>query len=98
MNRQSLLNDLTADIQQPRIRELICSHKDINGLLGSRGRGRGEVQDQEHYLKQYEQRRWLIRKGRKYLIDFDNEERREMKQYFNSLDERRTGSIGIDEL
>jgi hypothetical protein len=57
-----------------------------------------EVRDQQHYLKQYEERRWLIRKGRKYLIDFDNDERRQMKQYFNSLDQRRTGSIGIDEL
>lgn len=32
------------------------------------------------------------------MIDFDNEERKEMKRYFNSLDEKKTGSIGIDEL
>jgi hypothetical protein len=98
MSRQSLLGELTADIQHSRIRELIRSHKDLNGLISGAGRGKGEVRDQEYYLNQHEQRRWLIRKGRKYLIDFDNEERREMKQYFNSLDEKRTGSIGIDEL
>ena len=96
MSRQSLLGELTADIEHSRIRELIRSHKDLNGLISGSGRGNGEVRDQEYCLKQHEQRRWLIRKGRKYLIDFDNEERREMNQYFNSLDEKRTGSIGID--
>lgn len=40
----------------------------------------------------------MTKKGKKYLIDFDNEERREMKQYFNSLDKKKCGSIGIDEL
>jgi Ca2+-binding EF-hand superfamily protein len=56
------------------------------------------VQDCQNYLHHYEERRWLTKKGKKYLIDFDNEERRKMKQYFNSLDYKKTGSIGIDEL
>jgi len=50
------------------------------------------------FLKHFEERKWLMKKGKKYLIDFDNQERKEMKQYFNSLDEKKTGSIGIDEL
>lgn len=96
--RQLHLDELTADIDNSRVRELIHSHKSLGRLLaGGRGRG-GEVRDQQHYIKQYEERRWLIRKGKKYLIDFDNEERKEMKHYFNSLDGKRTGSIGIDEL
>ena len=44
------------------------------------------MRDHEYYLRQFEERKWLIKKGRKYLIDFDNEERKEMKRYFNSLD------------
>lgn len=47
-------------------------------------------------MKQFDERKWLTKKGKKYLIDFDNSERREMKQYFNSLDRKGCGSIGID--
>lgn len=50
------------------------------------------------FLQQFEERKWLVKKGKKYLIDFDNQERKEMKHYFNSLDEKKSGSIGIDEL
>ena len=55
-----------------------------------------QVKDNQLYMKQWEERKWLIKKGRKYLIDFDNEERKEMRRYFNSLDEKKTGSIGIE--
>ena len=78
---------------------MILSHKNLGKLINAKEEGKRhaeEVQDHEHYLKQYEERRWLIKKGKKYLIDFDNQERREMKQYFNSLDEKKSGSIGID--
>ena len=49
-------------------------------------------------MRQFDQRQWLTRKGKKYLIDFDSAERKEMKQYFSSLDQKKCGSIGIDEL
>ena len=81
------------------MKQLILSHKNLGKLINAKEEGKRhaeEVQDHEHYLKQYEERRWLIKKGKKYLIDFDNQERREMKQYFNSLDEKKSGSIGID--
>lgn len=90
-------SDLLSDISHPRVRELILAHKDIDSLLCPAKEG-GEVRDNRLFLKQFEERRWLTKKGRKYLIDFDNRERKEMKQYFNSLDEKKTGSIGIDEL
>ncbi len=57
-----------------------------------------EVRNNRMFLKQFDERRWLTKKGKKYLIDFDNEERKEMKQYFSSLDKKKCGSIGIDEL
>lgn len=47
-------------------------------------------------MRQFDQRQWLTRKGKKYLIDFDSAERKEMKQYFSSLDQKKCGSIGID--
>ncbi|KAM3146875.1 hypothetical protein pb186bvf_001029 [Paramecium bursaria] len=43
-------------------------------------------------------RHWLIQKKARHLIDFDDKERNQLKQYFNSLDQDGSKSIGIDEL
>jgi hypothetical protein len=43
-------------------------------------------------------RKWLSKHGRRFLINFDEKERREMKQYFKALDQKNHGSIGIEEL
>jgi Ca2+-binding EF-hand superfamily protein len=40
----------------------------------------------------------LTKKGKKYLIDFDDSERKQMKDCFNAMDIKKNGSIGIDEL
>lgn len=44
------------------------------------------------------QRSWLTNRGKRHMIDFDEKERQKLKQYFKSLDEDGSGSIGIEEL
>ena len=48
------------------------------------------------YLRHANERKWLKQKGKNYLIDFDQNERQEMKKFFNTLDKKKTGSIGLD--
>lgn len=43
-------------------------------------------------------RSWLKKHGKKNLIVFNDEALLELRKYFNSLDEKGTGSIGVDEL
>jgi Ca2+-binding EF-hand superfamily protein len=49
-------------------------------------------------LFQENQRKWLKNKDKEQFIDFNDEYRRKMKIYFNSLDTDGGGSIGIEEL
>ena len=44
------------------------------------------------------QRKWLKQRGKDDCIDFQEDERRLLKEYFESLDEDGGGSIGVDEL
>ena len=41
---------------------------------------------------------WLKKRGKSHCIDFDDEELKQLRTYFNSLDEDGSGSIGVDEL
>jgi len=43
-------------------------------------------------------RNWLKSRGKEHCIDFEDEELRQLRNYFNSLDEDGSGSIGVDEL
>jgi Ca2+-binding EF-hand superfamily protein len=43
-------------------------------------------------------RRWLIKKGKQYLLDFSDDELRKLKECFDSLDVDLSGSIGVSEL
>ena len=43
-------------------------------------------------------RKWLKKRGKTHCIDFDDEELKQLRGYFNSLDEDGSGSIGVEEL
>ena len=43
-------------------------------------------------------RRWLKSRGKDHCIDFQDEEMKQLRNYFNSLDDDGSGSIGVDEL
>lgn len=43
-------------------------------------------------------RQWLKKRGKEHCIDFDDEELKQLRQYFDSLDEDGSGAIGVDEL
>ena len=43
-------------------------------------------------------RKWLKTRGKEHCIDFEDEELRKLRNYFNSLDDDGSGSIGVDEL
>ena len=43
-------------------------------------------------------RNWLKSRGKEHCIDFEDEELRQLRNYFGSLDDDGSGSIGVDEL
>lgn len=43
-------------------------------------------------------RQWLRKHGKDHCIVFKDEELKKLREYFNSLDEDRSGSIGVNEL
>lgn len=48
------------------------------------------------YLLQSSWRKWLNQKGKGFLVDFDQQERNKLKAFFNTLDKKKLGYIGID--
>jgi Ca2+-binding EF-hand superfamily protein len=48
------------------------------------------------HLLQNGWRKWLQQKGKGYLVDFDQHERRKLKDFFNNIDKKKSGSIGLD--
>lgn len=43
-------------------------------------------------------RKWLKSHGKTHCIDFDDVELKQLREYFNALDEDGSGSIGVEEL
>jgi hypothetical protein len=44
------------------------------------------------------QRHWLKTRGKSEFIDFDDDARKKLLKYYQSLDDDGSGSIGVDEL
>ena len=42
--------------------------------------------------------KWLKSRGKQHCINFEDEELIQLRNYFNSLDDDQSGSIGVDEL
>ena len=42
--------------------------------------------------------KWLKSRGKAHCINFEDEELMQLRNYFNSLDDDTSGSIGVDEL
>lgn len=42
--------------------------------------------------------KWLKSRGKSHCINFEDEELMQLRNYFNSLDDDTSGSIGVDEL
>ncbi|CDW72928.1 ef hand family protein [Stylonychia lemnae] len=49
-------------------------------------------------IQDKKQRQWLIKHGKGYLLDFQDQQIRKLKECFGSLDGDGSGSIGIEEL
>lgn len=44
------------------------------------------------------ERKWLMSRGKEHCIDFEDEDLKQLRDYFGSLDDDGSGSIGVDEL
>ncbi|CAD8192044.1 unnamed protein product [Paramecium octaurelia] len=67
-------------------------------LIAKKNKRIKEFYEQDSKLQEAMLRHWLLKRKNKHLIDFNDKERSQLKQYFNSLDEDGSKSIGIDEL
>lgn len=50
------------------------------------------------YNPESQTRSWLKKHGKDHCIVFKDEELSKLREYFNSLDDDKSGSIGVDEL
>jgi ribosomal protein L21 len=67
------------------LRELKAEHKKVQ-------------KENQETLEAIELRRWLKVKNKDHFLDFDEQYRQKIKDYFDSMDEDGSGAIGIDEL
>lgn len=65
---------------------------------GSTRAPRAARKEYERVLHQTRERRWMRFRGKHGCIDFTDEERFELRRYFDSLDKNGSGSIGVAEL
>lgn len=72
--------------------------KTYDDLIEQRRTRKEQVGENCEKLGESQIRKWLVKHGKKHLINFDDKERYKLKQFFKSLDEDGSGSIGTDEL
>jgi len=72
--------------------------KTYEDLIEQRRTRKEQVGENCEKLSESQIRKWLMKHGKKHLINFDDKERYKLKQFFKSLDEDGSGSIGTDEL
>lgn len=91
------------DQQNDRVAELLQQYarnrdrdKGDDGQGQQRSESRQQVGKYNHLL-QNGWRKWLCKKGKGYLVDFDQRERRKLKDFFNTLDRKKCGYISLDQ-
>lgn len=52
-----------------------------------------QIINKTNHLLQNGWRKWLNQKGKGYLVDFDQRERKKLKDFFNTLDKNKCGYI-----
>lgn len=52
----------------------------------------------ETFISPFDQRRWLKTHGKSACINFSDEALQQLRKYFDSLDEKGKGSLGLEEL
>jgi len=72
--------------------------KTYNELIEQKKQRKTQYDENAEKLTESEVRKWMAKHGKKHLINFDDKERSKLKQYFKSLDEDGSGSIGVNEL
>jgi Ca2+-binding EF-hand superfamily protein len=72
--------------------------KTYNELIDQKKQRKTQFEENTEKLTESEIRKWMAKHGKKHLINFDDKERSKLKQYFKSLDEDGSGSIGVNEL
>ena len=68
------ITDMLDGIEHPRIRELIKNHPNTKGLLEEPVKLKPQnIRVLNDHLSHIQERKWLIQKGKHYLIDFDEQ-------------------------
>ncbi|KRX07792.1 hypothetical protein PPERSA_07542 [Pseudocohnilembus persalinus] len=90
-----------SDFSDPRIQQMVDEQlKDLtyDQLIEEREDRKDKYHEKMKQLLENSERKWLREHGKKQYIDFDETERKELKKYFQSLDQDNSGGIGQDEL
>jgi len=109
---RSYKSDSSIDKDDARHAELELSNQDLkdivmkaglemktyNELIEQKKQRKTQYDENAEKLTESEVRKWMAKHGKKHLINFDDKERSKLKQYFKSLDEDGSGSIGVNEL
>lgn len=68
--------EMMSGVVNERVRQIIGAHVNLEELLRHprevARKHKEEIKEHQHYLNQYEERKWLMKKGKKHMIDFDN--------------------------
>ena len=77
---------------------LNTSKTSMNSSVSGNEKKPPKLDDNELFYSLYDQRQWLKNHGKADRIQFDDFEIKELRKYFNSLDNDGSGRIEVDEL
>jgi len=90
------------DLSNQDLRDIVVKAglelKTYNELIEQKKQRKSQFEENTEKLTESDIRKWMAKHGKKHLINFDDKERSKLKQYFKSLDDDGSGSIGVNEL